>query len=304
MLFTASAGMAYADTLPLGDGKISAEPKQDHVFACQSSFGRGGPAANGPWIVGADWKPDAKPVIQGNVIWPTAMFDMRLEQNTRIIASNGFPGHATGEFPVSTIEPAYAYDPNPNTIAEQGILWRLPLNPQEAQDPSCLPMGAIGIMLTGAPLFSALDAKGHDAPAHEALDHCGGHPAPRGEYHYHAWSECFTDEAGRHGMHSDLVGYALDGFGIYGPMGEDGERLSNANLDACHGHTHAILWDGKMKTMYHYHFTAEYPYSLGCFAGTPAHLQLSAPQQKQPVRWRVVPIGPRGVTLPPATVER
>lgn len=31
--------------------------------------------------------------------------------------------------------------------------------------------------------------------------------------------------------HSPLFGYALDGFGIYGPRGEDGKMMTNAKLD-------------------------------------------------------------------------
>ena len=27
--------------------------------------------------------------------------------------------------------------------------------------------------------------------------------------------------------------------------------------------------DGRMQLAYHYHFTDEYPYSLGCYTGTP-----------------------------------
>ena len=44
--------------------------------------------------------------------------------------------------------------------------------------------------------------------------------------------------------------------------------LTNADLDECHGHTHAIAWDGRTVTMYHYHATWEFPYVLGCFRGT------------------------------------
>ena len=65
-------------------------------------------------------------------------------------------------------------------------------------------------------------------------------------------------------------------FGIYGRFGEDGETLSN-DLDECHGHTHEIEgdgkqieWDGKQVEMYHYHATYEYPYTIGCFRGTPS----------------------------------
>ena len=40
------------------------------------------------------------------------------------------------------------------------------------------------------------------------------------------------------------------------------------DLDACHGHTHAILWDGASKEMYHYHATWDFPYTIGCLRGT------------------------------------
>lgn len=51
--------------------------------------------------------------------------------------------------------------------------------------------------------------------------------------------------------------------------GEAGNELTNAALDVCHGHTHVIEWDGKATMLYHYHATREYPYTLGCYAGTP-----------------------------------
>ena len=33
---------------------------------------------------------------------------------------------------------------------------------------------------------------------------------------------------------------------------------------------HEIGWDGAKKTMYHYHLTKEFPYTVGCFKGTKA----------------------------------
>jgi twitching motility protein PilT len=71
------------------------------------------------------------------------------------------------------------------------------------------------------------------------------------------------------GGHSELVGYALDGFGIFGRYSEDGQALTNADLDECHGHTHEIEWDGATVNLYHYHAPWEYPYTLGCYQGTP-----------------------------------
>ncbi|HEY6280517.1 MAG TPA: hypothetical protein VIW72_01815, partial [Burkholderiales bacterium] len=41
------------------------------------------------------------------------------------------------------------------------------------------------------------------------------------------------------------------------------------DLDECHGRVSTILWDGKEMSMYHYVLTREYPYTVGCFRGTP-----------------------------------
>jgi len=38
--------------------------------------------------------------------------------------------------------------------------------------------------------------------------------------------------------------------------------MTNADLDECHGHAHGTLG-------YHSHATIEYPYTVGCYRGTP-----------------------------------
>ena len=43
--------------------------------------------------------------------------------------------------------------------------------------------------------------------------------------------------------------------------------MTNADLDACHGHSHRIHWDGQNRDLYHYHMSKEYPYSIGCYRG-------------------------------------
>ena len=97
-------------------------------------------------------------------------------------------------------------------------------------------------------------------------DKCQGHPQESGVYHYHSISTCIDDKRLPDG-HSALVGYALEGFGIYGRYGEGGALLSSKDLDACHGHTHAIAWNGRNVVMYHYHATWDFPYSIGCLRG-------------------------------------
>ncbi len=251
--------------LPLGDGKISTAPRAGWIWACRTDPNAGGAFRDGPWIR-ADGTYDftAKAVVPGDRHWPRR-YEMRVEGANRIFALNDLPDHGTGTFPIPSDSDAYRYDRNPNSIAAQDFTVTLPADPVPAAAASCAP-GAVGILLSGAVLFNALDAPGRDAVAHETQDQCQGHPQESGVYHYHWVSTCLEDKRSADG-HSALVGYALDGFGIFGRYGEGGALLSSADLDACHGHSHPIMWNGRRVTMYHYHATWDFPYSIGCLRG-------------------------------------
>lgn len=255
--------------LPIGDNIYGSSPAAGSVYLCAGALGPNGPSATDslPWSNG-DGTYDAtkKLAVSGSVSWKP-QFSASLSASNRVIFSNNLPSHATGTFPIASTDPAYQYDRNPNGISAQSVSLTLPANPAVAQTPSCLGMGAVGVMLTGAVLFNAFDAAGLDANFHEMQDACAGHPQQQGMYHYHRLSPCASDTPSGH---SALMGYALDGFGIYGPRGENGTALTDADLDECHGHTHVITWDGKQVSMYHYHATAEFPYTIGCYRGTPA----------------------------------
>ena len=56
-------------------------------------------------------------------------------------------------------------------------------------------MGPVGVLISGAYLFNALDGRGEDAVAHEIQDACQGHPEPQGAYHYHNLTSCLADSA-------------------------------------------------------------------------------------------------------------
>jgi len=257
--------------LPIGDGKITSAPKKGYVMRCGSvGFFGGGAFKDGPWIhTDGTWDSTAKATVEGDVAWKNYKYEIKLEDGKRKLIGNGLPSHHTGVFPIRPDSEAFKYDRNPNSINESQIVFGLPLTPQIADSPSCLTPGPIGVMKTGVAIFDGLDAQGKDAAAHEVQDKCDGHPERTSQYHYHNLSRCL-DENHIKGQHSELVGYALDGFGIFGLYGENGKELTDADLDECHGHTHEILWDGRAVNMYHYHATREYPYTLGCFKGTPA----------------------------------
>lgn len=260
--------------LPLGDGHVSSTPQRGYVMACRMGPGRGGGAQHvGRWIHGDTWDLTEKLHVQGKVSWPEAQFAITETRDgrvvSRIIKGNGLPVKTpTGNFPVSPDDPAFQIDRNPNSIEPQNILLTLPANPTLAAEPSCVPMGMIGVALNGVAIFNALDDGARDAVAHEVQDLCNGHPQMRGEYHYHGPSPCLPGETGN----EKLIGYALDGFGIYSIYDATGTELTNADLDACHGRVSKVMWNGKRVAIYHYVLTREYPYTIGCFRGTPVEI--------------------------------
>lgn len=264
--------------LPLGDGRISTAPERGSVLACP-----GGPpgAPQGsqvdpPWIDFADRTYDltAKAVVDGRVFRPGAEFTIRVDGDRRIVESSNLPRHPTGTFPVDPSDDAYAIDPNPNEIAPAAVRLALPAEPVPAARPSCIPLGAVGVLLSGVVLYGPLDEQQRDAVAHETQDNCAGHPQQQKVYHYHSLTPCLFDYNGvaRRTADRGLVGYALDGFGIYGPT-EGSRQVGSAELDECHGRVGLVEWQGRPRVMYHYVATLDFPYVVGCFRGTPVQVQ-------------------------------
>ncbi len=277
-LGAATASSANPKSLPIGDGRVTTSgPRRGYVYSCGTGPGAaagppggGGAQVEGPWIhSNGTFDLTAKATVDGSVHWPSARFRQRTGSSWRTLSGNGLPkGLATGEFPIGSSDDAYRYDRNPNSIRSQGVRYSLPRHPRAASIPSCLSMGPIGIAKDGVAIFNALDAVDRDAVAHEVQDLCGGHPQQSGLYHYHDIPSCLTRGESKHRV-SGLVGYALDGYPIYGPRGHGGKLLTNDDLDACHGRVSKVFYEGRWQRIYHYNATLEYPYTLGCFHGTP-----------------------------------
>lgn len=186
----------------------------------------------------AGWYGNATVAVQGDYL---------------VVSSNGIPPEH-GAFPAQ-------YDPNP--ILPQNYSFRIPQDPQIAAACSPVPLrGPIALALDGVPFFGPYNAQGQDAVTHEQFDLCNGHPNEFGAYHYHQYSPCI--EGSPSGEHSPLVGFAFDGFPIYGPNGTGGVPIPNGSLDACHGH-----YDPSAGEYVYVAETTWFPYVLGCYAGTP-----------------------------------
>ncbi len=195
--------------------------------------------------------------------------EVYVEGNFVVLKSNGVPNHNSPYF--STTDGRYeAYNGdntrfqlNPNRINEQNFTFRIPLNPSEAANKEATPLGAIGIAVNGVAIFNQYAGPSQPLTREiDSFDQYNGHPQQTGVYHYHIEPLFLTLTNGP----ESLVGFLLDGFPVYGPE-ENGQAVTNADLDAYHGHFGATA--DYPNGIYHYHITAEDPYINGSgFFGT------------------------------------
>jgi hypothetical protein len=126
-------------------------------------------------------------------------------------------------------------------------------------------MGPIGIAINGVVFFNPFDAQSTDAT--DLMDRCCGHPAPDGQYHYHKYPICVNSPWADEGKeHSPLIGFAFDGYPVYGPyvakdlMAKDAP--GDQGLNDFNGHTDADRG-------FHYQVTpGKFPYLIGGYWGT------------------------------------
>ncbi len=195
------------------------------------------------------------------------------EGNFIVIKTNGRPEHKspyyTGTAWSATLYEAYngtntSWSQNPNKIVAFSYTFKIPKNPTSAATKSATPLGAIGVSLNGVPFYNQYAGPNNQALTSEinSFDQYNGHPQQQGAYHYHVEPLWLTALKGR----DALLGFLLDGFPVYGPI-ENGKAVSNTDLDAYHGHTHAT--SDYPNGIYHYHITSADPYINGSgFYGT------------------------------------
>ena len=204
-------------------------------------------------------KGDKERLVPDNVV--IAFTDTHL-----VMKSKNLPNHPTALFPGRRT--------NPNSIQEFDRTYYLPLEPvrnpkaiamDKKNSNRALPMGSIGFATNGVAFFNPFDMGNEEAV--NIMDRCCGHPAPNNQYHYHKYPVCvktpFTDNGEGH---SALIGFALDGFPLYGPYVAKGlmarDDTANPLDDFNMRHDEERGW--------HYHVTpGKYPYIIGGFAGTP-----------------------------------
>lgn len=110
----------------------------------------------------------------------------------------------------------------------------LPQEPEIDAEASCaLDIGAVGYAVNGVSIYGWTDGSSYNSQGSWQnlaafaevydVDICGGHAA-NGDYHHHFYSSCWADSAGEDFEgHSELYGFAADGYPVYGPYEDTGE---------------------------------------------------------------------------------
>ncbi|KAF0683434.1 Aste57867_24559 [Aphanomyces stellatus] len=191
----------------------------------------------------------------GGVWLNAASVSITSTATTLIVSSTGMPDGSFGPFPNPL---------NSNWVIPQNYQFRIPRTPVKAAAPTTLPLqAAIGVALNGIPLYNTINQDGNSVldariAGHLTLDKCNGYVDANGAYVYYAPPNCLLDTLGEVlGRPSPLIGYAFDGFPIYGRYGASG---AVPTLDACNGRLNDV-------GTYQYHVTDTPPYTIGCFYG-------------------------------------
>ncbi len=176
------------------------------------------------------------------------------------IESNALPNHTSPYWATDNslyIDPvvATAQQMSPGRITQGSYTLTVSTSPEIASTTSSTGLGAIGIAVTGVPIFN--DEEGPTGSVSEQVasgfDYAGAHMGPTG-YHYHM--EAQDVEANTVLSYDDekLVGILSDGFLIYG-------RKCNASddyptdLDGSGGHSSTTQHSDE--AFYHYHIINE-----------------------------------------------
>ena len=187
-----------------------------------------------------------------------------------VMKSKCLPNHPTAVFP----DQGRFLDGDPNYIQERLTTTNIPLEPTEnpqhiamreaTNNNHALPGGPIGIAVNGIVFFNPFD---HllDADAVWRLDRCCGHPSPRALYHYHKYPVCVKSPWADNGSgHSPLIGFACDGYPVFGPYESAGHLAKDNTANPLNEFN--IHQDPERG--WHYHVTpGKFPHIIGGYWG-------------------------------------
>jgi len=173
-------------------------------------------------LIAHEAAPVGAAVLAGKAIGVKSQVNIKVVGDKRIVEANGIPDHKTGEFPNRN---------NPHAIEVQKYRYMMPAKPKLAAKPTPMLRQPFGIAINGV-LFDPGTAEywnnNKDSGwRYDALsgkinlgeDDHHAHVQPNGAYHYHGIPTAIVKEESKGRPAMVLIGWAADGFPIYGPWG-------------------------------------------------------------------------------------
>ena len=231
-------------------------------------------------IKSASWNPTVK---------------LTYSKSTVLMQPTGIPNHSRD--PYYAVPNAGVVVPNATTARiitdptkAQTYKFTIPTTPKYSSSVTSTTLGSIGVMISGAVLYNPFEGDGKSVAmannftitnsagiTASFVDKCAGHPTPDiGAYHYHGLPNCVTAKVDKISKPSHIIGFALDGFPIYGDRDIKGKQITAKNLDQCNGVISAT--PEFPKGIYHYVLlsTTDARSSIACFHGEVDSRQIQA----------------------------
>jgi len=179
----------------------------------------------------------------------------------------------------------------------QSYAYRIPLRPKYLPDTivNYTGAGALAMTLNGVSMYpimspgvAAIDPdrkwqEGHDRDKNMKLDgqldRCNEHAGRGFDIHYHGNPSCMYNDS--HSGHSPIIGWAADGFPLYGKF--NSSHMEPDDLDRCNGHFEDSDGDGHAE--YHYHVSPRYPYTIACWHGDTSNMSYEDGGQPGQDQW-------------------
>lgn len=176
------------------------------------------------------------------------------------IESDGLPNHTSPYW--DSLEPLHIDQIvgdhlTPGLIRSGSYTLTVSSAPEKASSSSATGLGAIGISVTGAPIFNDQERANEPLDVNTAggFDYAGGHVGPGG-YHYHIESSDVDENTTLSFNDEKLIGIMADGFLIYGrKCNSIGDHPTD--LDVSGGHTSSTQHSDS-EQFYHYHIINEF----------------------------------------------
>jgi len=193
--------------------------------------------------------------------------DAGFEQNVAITCDENYAYIASSTYPNHELMTGITGTNEQIPVPAKGYAAPIKLDPKKAQAITTID-AAVGVAVNGVPIYDyssqgELDVNNYDAK-HDTLvlgqlDNCGGHAGRGDDYHYHVSPTCMIDTM-KNPTSDTIIGWAYDGYPLYGNKNPDGSTIATGELDICNGQTDETFG-------YRYQTSTTPPYIIQCLVG-------------------------------------